>query len=219
LSNKIKLDDKVIKDHISDWSYKTKDPQGNPIIKQKGNRSYTPFNVPKNSRLKGFNLCERKDKNGERTGKDFCVHYKFNGVSKYHMFGRFKPGIYGIKQAQDDLIEISKKHTDEDLKWVRDPNITKKEKRTKATLDQIEESQKKTLGEVIEVVCIKDFPKIDSEGTLTAKSITDRARYSIGYNWRVKHLVYHNDEDGNGRVSFKANTRTRTNAPDDWRDL
>ena len=78
------------------------------------------------------------------------------------MFGRFKLGIYGIKQAQDDLIEISKKHTDEDLKWIRDPNITKKEKRTKATLDQIEESQKKTLGEVIEDLCINlnIFPTI-----------------------------------------------------------
>ena len=49
LSNKIKLDDKVIKDHISDWSYKTKDPQDNTIIKQKGNRSYTPLVFPKTS--------------------------------------------------------------------------------------------------------------------------------------------------------------------------
>ena len=152
LNSRLKLNDWEIREHISSFTYL--DKEGN--IKQK-KRSFTPFNVPKNSRLKGFNLCERKDKNGERTGKDFCVHYKFNGVSKYHMFGRFKLGIYGIKQAQDDLIEISKKHTDEDLKWIRDPNITKKEKRTKATLDQIEESQKKTLGEVIEVVCIKNF--------------------------------------------------------------
>ncbi len=138
MSKPIKLDDKIIKEHISDWSYETKDDQGNTIIKQKGNRSYTPFDVDKNSRLKGFNLCERKDKKGNRTDNDFCVHYKFNAASKYHMFGRFKPGIYGIKQAQDDLIEISKKHTDEDLKWVRDPNITKKEKKTKEIIaDQI----------------------------------------------------------------------------------
>ncbi len=103
LSSKLKLDDKTIKDHIFDWSYKTKDDQGNTIIKQKGNRSYTPFDVDKNSRLKGFNLCERKDKKGNRTGKYFCVHYKFNGVSKYHTFGQFKPGIYGIKKARTIL--------------------------------------------------------------------------------------------------------------------
>ena len=35
VSKKIKLDDKIIKDHISDWSYETKDKSGNKIIKQK----------------------------------------------------------------------------------------------------------------------------------------------------------------------------------------
>ena len=71
LKDKLKLDDKVIKDHISDWTYETKDDQGNKVIKQKGNRSYTPSDVDKNSRLKGFKLCERKDKEGNRTGKYF----------------------------------------------------------------------------------------------------------------------------------------------------
>jgi|TARA_Y100000294_G_scaffold161049_1_gene165166 hypothetical protein len=84
-------------------------------------------------------------------------------VSKYHTFGQFKPGIYGIKKAQDDLIDISRKHSDEDLKWIKDQNVTKKQNKTKATLDHIEESQKKTLGEVIEELCISGFPKIDSE--------------------------------------------------------
>ena len=219
LTNKLKLDDKIIKDHISDWSYKVKDKEGNTIVKQKGNRSYTPFNVPKNSRLKGFNLCERKNKKGERTGKDFCVHYKFNGVSKYHMFGRFRPGIYGIKQAQDDLIEISKQHTNSDLKWVKDPNITKKLSKTKSILDQVEEAQKITLGTVIIELCKAGFPKIETAENLTAKSVKDRARYCIGYNWRIKHLVVQNNEDGSGVCSFKANTRTRTDQPKDWDDL
>ena len=49
MSKKIKLDDKIIKEHISDWSYETKDDLGNKIVKQKGNRSYTPFDVPKSS--------------------------------------------------------------------------------------------------------------------------------------------------------------------------
>ena len=66
MSEKIKLDDKIVKDHISDWSYETKDDLGNKVIKQKGNRSYTPFLVPKNSRLKGMVLCEYKDKEGEK---------------------------------------------------------------------------------------------------------------------------------------------------------
>ena len=58
MPEKLKLDDKKIKEHISSWSYETKDQDGNPIIKQKTNRSYTPFDIPKKSRLKGLKLCE-----------------------------------------------------------------------------------------------------------------------------------------------------------------
>ena len=39
----------AIKEHISDWSDETKDDQGNKVIKQNGDRSYTPFDVPKSS--------------------------------------------------------------------------------------------------------------------------------------------------------------------------
>ena len=49
MSEKIKLDDKIVKEHISDWSYEIKDDLGNKVIKQKGDRSYTPFDVPKSS--------------------------------------------------------------------------------------------------------------------------------------------------------------------------
>jgi len=42
---------------------------------------------------------------------------------------------------------------------------------TRTTLEQVEESQKKTLGEIIEVLCIQNFPKIDSERILTAAII------------------------------------------------
>ena len=78
MSEKIKLDDKIVKDHISDWSYETKDALGNKVIKQKGDRSYTPFNVPKTSRLKGMKLVEYKDKEGNKCGKYFCIQYKYN---------------------------------------------------------------------------------------------------------------------------------------------
>ena len=35
VSKKIKLDDKIVRDHISDWSYENKDGLGNKVIKQK----------------------------------------------------------------------------------------------------------------------------------------------------------------------------------------
>jgi len=42
LTEKLKLDDKKIKEHISSWSYETKGQDGNPIIKQKTN-NLTPL--------------------------------------------------------------------------------------------------------------------------------------------------------------------------------
>ena len=35
MGKKLKLNDKAIEEHISDWSYVTKDKDGNKVIKQK----------------------------------------------------------------------------------------------------------------------------------------------------------------------------------------
>ena len=56
MAEKLKLDDRKIKDHISSWSYETKDHEGNIIVRQKKNRSYTPFDAPKKTRLKGLKV-------------------------------------------------------------------------------------------------------------------------------------------------------------------
>ena len=219
MGKKLKLNDKAIKEHISDWSYETKDKDGNKIIKQKGVRSYTPFDVEKTGRLKGMKLVEFRDKDGKSTSKYFCVQFKINGRSKYYSFGQFLHNIYGSKEASDELNDLHKKHTNDKGRWITDPNITKKLSETKTTLGQVEEAQKKTLGEVIIELAKAGFPKIDTAENLTAKSIKDRARYIIGYNWRIKHLVVENNDDGSGVCSFKANTRTRTDVPKDWNDL
>ena len=42
MAEKLKLDDRKIKDHISSWSYETKDHEGNIIVEHKGKRVYTP---------------------------------------------------------------------------------------------------------------------------------------------------------------------------------
>ena len=80
LTEKLKLDDKKIKEHISSWSYETKDQDDNPIVKQKGKQVYTPFDVPKKSRLKGLKLCEYKDNEGNLCGKYLVVQHKLKGT-------------------------------------------------------------------------------------------------------------------------------------------
>ena len=139
MGKKLKLNDKAIEEHISDWSYVTKDKDGNKIIKQKGVRSYTPFDVEKTGRLKGMKLVEFRDKDGKSTSKYFCVQFKINGKSKYYSFGQFLHNIYGSKEASDELNELHKKHTNEKGRWITDPNIEKKISETRSTLDQVEE--------------------------------------------------------------------------------
>jgi len=76
LAEKLKLDNRKIKEHTSSWSYETKEHNGNIMVKQKGNRSYTPFDIPKKTRLKGLKLCEYKDNEGNLCGKYLVVQYK-----------------------------------------------------------------------------------------------------------------------------------------------
>ena len=109
MPKKLKLDDREIKEHVSSWSYETKDHEGNIIVRQKKNRSYTPFDAPKKTRLKGLKLCEYKDKKGNPCGKYFVGAYKYNKNTKYYSLGKFIPGRYGIKEACDDWTELNKK--------------------------------------------------------------------------------------------------------------
>ena len=42
IAEKLKLDDKKIKEHIFSWPYETRDKDGNIIVEHKGKRVYTP---------------------------------------------------------------------------------------------------------------------------------------------------------------------------------
>ena len=53
-----------------------------------------------------------------------------------------------------------------------------------------------TIRALIEEYCKAGFEK------MTDNSIRDKARYLIGYSWRVKYLEYDNQENGDGIVNF-----------------
>ena len=101
--------------------------------------------------------------------------------------------IFGIKQCQERLFKIVDEHCDERGHWVKDPNLT-------VSFTQINKSI--TIKDLIEEYCKAGFEKMRSGEKMTANSIRDKARYLIGYNWRVKHLEYDNQENGDGIVNF-----------------
>ena len=219
MAEKLKLDDRKIKEHISSWSYETRDRDGNIIVRQKKNRSYTPFDVSKKTRLKGLKLCEFKNKKGNLCGKYFVGAYKHNKNTKYYSLGKFIPGTYGVKEACDDWTELNKKHTNIKGHWTSCPLEAKQKEKTIISKEEAIEKKKEPTSKVIEDYCKAGFPRAKYGGSLIANVIRKRSRTLIGYNLRRKHLAYYNDDKGNGHVSFKPNERTRVSAPSDWSDL
>ena len=178
-------------------------------------RIYIPFNVTKKSSLKGLKLCVHRS-TGNRY---FVVIFWFKKKQKIYSVGKFIPGIFGTKQVEEKLFPVVKEHTNEKGIWIKDPNITERDKTRVITDTQFTDSKKKTINEII-VACLKaDLPKGKHAGRLRAISAQDLSRYMIGYNWRHKHLVFRDDKDGNGYITFKPNWRKRTARPQDWEDL
>ena len=178
-------------------------------------RIHIPFKVAKKSTLKGLNLIVHKS----TSRKNFCLKYWFKGKSKVLTLGKFVPGIYGIKQVEEELFPIVQDHTNKKGHWIKDPTITERNKTRIITDTQFKNSQKKTLNEIIIACCKANLPKGKRAGTLRADSAQDLSRYMLGYNWRHKHLVFRDDKDGNGYITFKANWHKRAARPESWEDL
>jgi|10_taG_2_1085330.scaffolds.fasta_scaffold23673_1 hypothetical protein len=173
-----------------------------------------PFKNLKHTRLKGLNL--RVFRNG---GIYFIVRYWFQKKTKTLTLGESIPGMFGKKQVEDKLYELTDTHLNDNGHWEKDPLITEKDKTRVITDTQFTESKKKTINELI-VACLKaNLPKGKRAGRLRAISAQDLSRYMIGYNWRHKHLVFRDDKDGNGYITFKPNWHKRTARPQDWEDL
>ena len=192
---KLELNDRAIeKIKIADFNFTYMD--GNKTKSR--DRIHIPFKVAKKSTLKGLYLIVHKN----TSRKNFCVKYWFKGKSKVLTLGKFVPGIYGIKQVEEELFPIVKEHTDKKGHWVKDPVITERDKTRVITDTQFTDSKKKTINEMI-VACLKaDLPKGKRAGRLRAISAQDLSRYMIGYNWRHKHLVFRDDKDGNARYQW-----------------
>ena len=147
------------------------------------------------------------------------LHTGFKKSLKSLSLGEYIPGIFGKKQVEDKLYELTDTHLDNKGRWIKDPAITERDSTRIITDTQFTESKKKIINEIM-IACAKaNFPKGKKAGTLRARSAQDLSRYMFGYNWRHKHLVFRDDIDGNGYVTFKPNWHKRTARPESWADL
>jgi len=200
---KIKFTDYAIENFTSSFIVKDK-------VKE---RAITPFDVSKNTALKGLKLCQYRK--GQK--KYFVLFYWFNKNSWPITIGEFRLGIFGTKQCEEKVYEIVKDHTNDKGIWIKDPKQTIKDKETKIVKAIIVESQKLTINQVIERYVGAGFPRKKGK-TKRGSSIKRDCLNLLGHNWRTKHLIF-DDINGRGIVHFKANSHKRTAKPESWSDL
>ena len=158
------------------------------------------FTVPLKSHLKGLTLRMSK---ATKT-KVFGLRFWFKGTNNPFPLGIYRPG-FGVKEVSVKLFDIYQKHTNDKGLWIKDPRLTKIDEETKITKSQFSSSQKKTVRETIELLCIAGFPRQITGGNLTSRTIANVVRVLIGYSWRTAHLRYRHRNDGSGYVEFRIN--------------
>ena len=167
------------------------------------------------SGIKGLKLnCIKNTGN-----KYFIQQFWFNGKADLWTVGEFRLGIFGIKECRTKAVEIMKTHTDDNGMWIKSPKITIKDRRERIKKAELQKRQMLTIRQCIERLCEANLPKARTDGTLTAKSSVKMSLYLIGYNKRTQHLLYDDDEFGNGFIKFKANKSYNTKEPESWADL
>ncbi len=167
------------------------------------------------SGIKGLKLnCIKSTGN-----KYFIQQFWFNGKADLWTVGEFRLGIFGIKECRTKAVEIMKTHTDDNGMWIKNPKITAKYRRERIKKAELQKRQMLTIRQCIERLCEANFPKARTDGTVTAKSAVRMCLYLIGYNKRTQHLLFDDDEFGNGFIKFKANKSYNTNEPESWTDL
>jgi len=176
-------------------------------------RKYTPFDVSRHTILKGLKLAQfQKTKK-----KYFILKYWFNGRAQTLTIGEFVLNKFGVKQCEDKIYEIAREHQNDKGIWIKDPQLTVKDKETKIVKAVIIESQKLTINQVIERYVAAGFPRKKGK-TKRGSSIKRDCLNLLGHNWRTKHLIF-DDINGKGVVHFKANPHKRTAKPESWSDL
>ena len=97
---KLKFTDFAINNYQS--SYHKLDKDGNIIGIR--NHTITPFDVTKNSYLKGIKLRQARKSNN----KFFVLQFWYQSKADYITIGQFVPDKFGVRQCEDKVFEIYK---------------------------------------------------------------------------------------------------------------
>ena len=181
---------------------------------------YIPFEVSKDSHLKGLKLRIYKGAPGQKdTKKVFYLQFWFGGKADKHSIGQYNQR-FGVRECDEYLINLVKTHTDSKTRfWIKDPNETKRDEKRLIEKPDTTITAGKSINDVIEDYCKGGFEKDNKVGSRTSKSCQIWLRYMAGYNNRQLLVEFEDNDDGEAIATFKANKHLRINAPRDWQDL
>ena len=190
---------------------------------------YIPFEVSKDSHLKGLKLRIYKGAPGEKeTKKVFYVQYWFNGKADKHSIGQYNQR-FGVRECDEYLIDLVKTHTDSKTRfWIKDPNETKRDEKRLIEKPDTTTAKGYTVNEVIESYCgapiyeeeaERGFSKDRRDGYRASKHAREWLRCMVGYNHRQTLVRFFDDDDGYGVAEFRSNKHLRISKPTSWRDF
>jgi len=161
-----------------------------------------PLNVKGSSVCKGLKIRWHR-KTGTKT---FRMVVWINGKSTILNCGIFQRGVYGVEEVEEYLKPIVKACKSKGV-WVKYPKEYLVEKKIEEDrIKQEEEDKKKEeirVKHIVEMACKENFPKTKQEGTVSATSSRVFCLYLLGYNKRTDHLIFTEDDEGNGLIRFK----------------
>jgi len=180
---KLQFTDKAIENYNpteDDFSYFDQETNTIKFSKQ----IYVPFDVSKNTFLKGLKLCVFRGTNT----KIFAVQYWFNEKSDILVLGKYIPKVFTTKDCQDKLFKLVKTHTNDNGFWILNPKITEREKKRAITSEQLEQIQKKTINECIIEYLKSGAPRSKQDGEIGSTTLKQVIRTAIGFNKRTKYV-------------------------------
>ena len=114
----------------------------------------------------------------------------------------------GTLEVNTMLTPIFKKHKNPDGTWKSNPNTAL------TTLEELNDSQRFTVNEVIELILEQNFPRRNISGNIAMFSQRDYSRFLIGYNDRLDHITFDENDKGHGVILFKEHSKIQ-----DWKTL
>ena len=127
------------------------------------------------------------------------------GESKRYVLGNYDKKNFNVRHIENKISELRKQYGNpNNLTWDKDIHSGEELKKRGVYASQLEELKKYTINQVIESYFEFGCPKINKPSeSLNKSTISDNARYLIGYNERMDTLKISNDELHNGVISFK----------------